>query len=268
MAEAPVCRVWWSPAVDDPAARALLDADERARRERLHQAADRARLTTGRALIRTVIGRLTGTPPRRVALHRRCRHCGGPHGKPFVPGAGVRFSLAHAGDRVVLAVTEGPEPGVDVERVPGRSVRRLAPRVLAEDEYRAFQALPEHRRNVAYAVYWTRKEALLKAVGLGIVVPKRDITVSGPGRSAALVAWRGPYAAGPFALFDLAPGPGYAGALAVHGRSARVEERFLAHPLDDDGREAVGRAPAASLATPGFSRPSTHLYGKESDGTS
>lgn len=240
VAEAPVCRVWWSPVVDDPATRALLDADERARHERLRQAADRARLATGRALIRTVVGRLTGTPPRRVPLCRRCGHCGGPHGKPFVPGAGVRFSLAHAGARVVLAVTEGPEPGVDVERVPGRSVRRLAPRVLAEAEYRAFQALPEHRRDRAWAVYWTRKEALLKAVGLGIVVPKRDLTVSAPGRSPALVEWRGPYAAGPFALFDLEPGPGYAGALAVRGRSARVEERFLEHPLDG-GREAVGR---------------------------
>ena len=51
----------------------MLDAGERARRERLHRAADRARLTTGRALIRTVIGRLTAVKSGHALNHQLVR---------------------------------------------------------------------------------------------------------------------------------------------------------------------------------------------------
>ncbi len=231
-----VCRVAWSPLADRPELRALLDGAERARYAGLELPADRARFVTGRALARTALGRMAGLPPELVRFDRKCRHCGSPHGKPRVPGVSANFSLSHSGERVALAVAEGAELGVDVERMAGRSVERLAPRVLSPEEFQEFQATAPRNRIRAFYTYWTRKEALLKAVELGITAPKRGITVSGPEAEAELLAWEG--MAGPgapeFFLCDLDPGPGYSAALAVQGPGAvKVTERGLVDPLDE-----------------------------------
>jgi 4'-phosphopantetheinyl transferase len=51
---------------------------------------------------------------------------------------------------------------------------------------------------------WSRKEAVLKATGHGLVVDPRDVVVSGPLADAALVDWRGDRPIGsPVQLLDL-----------------------------------------------------------------
>ncbi|RAJ43036.1 4'-phosphopantetheinyl transferase [Kitasatospora sp. SolWspMP-SS2h] len=232
------CRVLWSPVVDRARVRALMSDEERARYGQLAAPEDRARYATARALVRTALGRATGVAPRAVAFSRRCRYCGGPHGKPRVPGAAARFSLSHSGGRVVLAVAEHAEPGVDVERVAAREVDRLAPRVLSERELADFREIRPEDRPAAYHVYWTRKEAVLKAVGRGLSVPLRGLTLAAPGQRAALLSWDGAPGAGgagapAIALADLRPGPGYAAALAVE-TPGRIElaEWDLDGPLD------------------------------------
>ncbi len=227
------CRVLWSPLCDRAGTRALLDEGERARYEALRDPGDRARFVTGRALVRTVLGRATGTAPDRVRISRLCRHCGKEDGKPFVPGTDVRFSLSHSGEHVVLAVTRESEIGVDVQRVSRGEVGEIAGRVLSAEEHRQFETLPTGNRAYAFAVYWARKEALLKAVGVGIAVPKRAISVSAPGQPAALLAWRGEYGGDTFGLADLRAGSEYAAALAVRGGGPmHVTEHVIGDPLD------------------------------------
>lgn len=165
------CVVLWAPARDRAEIRGLMSAEERARYEQFAEPADRARFAAARALVRTAVGRATGVAPDLVRFDRRCEHCGGPHGKPRVPGAAVRFSLSHSGGRVVLALAERAEPGVDVERVSARPVGRLAPRVLSAAELRDLEAVAPEDRSAAYHTYWTRKEAILKAVGRGLSSP-------------------------------------------------------------------------------------------------
>ncbi|GAA2091334.1 4'-phosphopantetheinyl transferase superfamily protein [Kitasatospora saccharophila] len=232
------CRVLWSPVVDRARVRALMSEDERARYGRLAEPEDRARFATARALVRSALGRATGVSPGAVVFSRRCGHCGGPHGKPRVPGAAARFSLSHSGGRVVLAVTEHAEPGVDVERVTAREVDRLAPRVLSARELEDFRRIRPEDRTAAYHVYWTRKEAVLKAVGRGLSVPLRGLTLAAPARPAALLSWDGAPGDGgtgppAVAMADLDPGPGYAAALAVEA-AGRIElaEWTLDDPLD------------------------------------
>jgi phosphopantetheinyl transferase len=229
------CQVWWARPRDDPALRSLLDAGERERAGRFGLAGDRARFVAGRALARLVLAGLTGLAPRELALTSRCAFCGGPHGKPRLAGAAaaggpeVSFSVAHSGDRVVVAAARGAELGVDVEQDAGPSRDRLARRVLTPAERAALAALPPGRRRGGFAVCWCRKEAVLKADGRGLAVPMSALTVSPPGTAAALLAWRdGP--AGPGArLADLHPGPGYAACLAVlTARPVRVTEHAAA----------------------------------------
>ncbi|MFF7553963.1 4'-phosphopantetheinyl transferase family protein [Streptomyces olivaceus] len=233
---AAAARVVWSPVTDRPAVRALLDEGERGRYAALRAPGDRARFAAGRALAKSVLGRLTGAPARSLRFDRTCMLCGGPHGAPRLAGSRYRFSLSHAGEVVVLAVCERGSPGVDVERPGRRDFARLAGRVLSAAEARDFSGLPPGRLDWAGCRYWTRKEALLKATGHGLTLPMREITVSGPGRVAALIDWAGRYEVSEFGLTDLGAGghaDGGVAALAVHGASGvAVSESSVGDPLD------------------------------------
>ncbi|MEV0911053.1 4'-phosphopantetheinyl transferase family protein [Streptomyces hokutonensis] len=228
-----LCHVIWSPATDGEDVRALLTEAERERYRQFHEAADRARFVTGRALTRATMSRFLGVPPDRLEFSRTCRRCGGPHGKPEVPGASVDFSLSHSGEHVLLAVAEHVEVGVDVERTSGQNSDRLAARVLSATERSRFAAVAPGRRDHAFRVYWTRKEALLKSVGQGVLSAMEEITVSDAEEQAELVAWGARTDVSRFELTDLRAPSGYVAALAVHGgRRIRREESRLSHPLD------------------------------------
>lgn len=169
--------VWWWP-VDGPAppsARRLLDEDERRRAARLAPAAGE-RFVICRAAVRTVLGRLLGVPADEVRLGRRpCPDCADPdHGPPAVaaPGAELWIGISHARDCGLLAVARNPV-GVDVEAVRRTSADRLAAAVLAPAERQHLAPLAPGEdgpgpRDRAFLRCWTRKEAVLKAVGVGL----------------------------------------------------------------------------------------------------
>ncbi|HEY6797405.1 MAG TPA: 4'-phosphopantetheinyl transferase superfamily protein [Kineosporiaceae bacterium] len=216
------CLVRWARARDRADDRALLDDAERRRYDGFVASADRHRFVTGRVLVRQTLGTLLGLAPQEVPIARDCRHCGRPHGKPYVPGAAVRFSLSHSGHWVGLAVTPGPgaEPGLDVQEVRHGIFSRLAVRVLTPHEHADVDTGPTEDRDRRFTVLWARKEALLKADGRGLAVPLRSFAVSGPDEPPA-VRFAGRLGDRPTALLTPAgPGPGYVAAVAVVGTRA------------------------------------------------
>jgi 4'-phosphopantetheinyl transferase len=224
--------VWWARTSDaDSRLLRLLDEDELARNARFRQQADRDRHLLGRALARLALADLAGCPPEKVTFDLRCRSCedkertgargdaaGEPHGKPHPsgPAQGLEISVSHSGDWVALAVSGEAPVGIDVEGVSAtRDVEGLADYTLAEVERRAWLLLPAHERAAAFFGYWARKEALLKATGLGLSGGLRRAAVSPPHTRARLLSWEG--GGGPDAawLSDLERGTGYRSALAV-----------------------------------------------------
>lgn len=101
----------------------------------------------------------------------------GSHGKPRIdparmPLARVGFSLAHSQDIALVAIAEDVDVGVDVEWL-GTPMNTDA-LVLEALTIRERAALPAHSspgRSIALHRHWVRKEAVLKAVGLGLSVP-------------------------------------------------------------------------------------------------
>ncbi|GAB2502280.1 4'-phosphopantetheinyl transferase family protein [Nocardiopsis aegyptia] len=223
--------VWWARTSDaDSRLLHLLDEGELARNARFRQQADRDRHLLGRSLARLALADLAGCPPEKVTFDLRCRSCedkertgarGGdaePHGKPHPsgPAQGLEISVSHSGDWVGLAVSEGVPVGIDVEGVSAaRDVEGLADYTLAEAERRAWLLLPAEERVSAFFGYWARKEALLKATGLGLSGGLRRVAVSPPHTPARLLSWEG--GGGPDAawLSDLDRGADYRSALAV-----------------------------------------------------
>ena len=88
-------------------------------------------------------------------------------GKPaFDPSVGLHFSISHAGDRVMAAVSDA-EVGCDVERIAPVDDGMLRA-VLCEAERASFAALFGASRDRAFIRLWVRKESYAKAVGRGM----------------------------------------------------------------------------------------------------
>jgi 4'-phosphopantetheinyl transferase len=224
--------VWWAlPSHASAGHAALLSPDELARRERLLRRADQDRLTVAYALARLVLAAHLGATTAQIRFERTCLHCGGPHGKPRLADADLRFSLSHSGDRVALAVARGTELGVDVEQLkPDLDVAGLSASVLSSVESTELAAVGPADRIRAFLTYWTRKEAVLKATGEGLQVPLKQLTVSGLGATPRLRSWSG-RPVDRFQLHDLAAGPGHLGGLAAMDHAPLAVSEFDASTL-------------------------------------
>lgn len=134
-------------------------------------------------------------------------------GKPFVhrPATDLSFSVTHTAGMTVVALACGGEVGVDAEPldrdVEGWTLWRHA---LSERERASLGEQPP-TRNTTLLRAWVRKEALLKAAGVGLAVEPVTVELSAAGRIVALPASLGPPSA--WSLHDVAL-PGYAVAVA------------------------------------------------------
>ncbi len=107
----------------------------------------------------------------------------GEHGKPHVDpkrhATSLRFNLSHSGDIAVLAVTDTCEVGVDVEYVKKElKALDIARRYFSPKESAALESVSLTDQQLAFFQGWTRKEALLKALGVGLHFPLKDCEVS------------------------------------------------------------------------------------------
>jgi 4'-phosphopantetheinyl transferase len=144
---------------DDDALRALPEDDHRAA-ARLAFPRDRQRLLAGRAAVRAVLAAGLGLPPAALVLLRASG------GKPHVPG-GPPFSFTRSGATGLLALGGDRELGVDLERLrPVPEAADLAARHLPPAERERLRA--EGGGDEAFLRAWTRLEASLKALGLGL----------------------------------------------------------------------------------------------------
>jgi 4'-phosphopantetheinyl transferase len=132
-------------------------------------------------------------------------------------------SITHSGQWAGVAVTAAGPVGLDVEQISARfSIESLSRMVLSPQEEPVTEA--------GFYVYWTRKEAILKATGDGLREAMTKLTVSAPGEPARLLDAAGrPDLVELTQLQDLAPGAGYAAAAAVLSPlPLLVSQRFLA----------------------------------------
>lgn len=91
------------------------------------------------------------------------------HGKPFVPNENLYFNLSHTGNRLVVAVSNCTELGIDIEQNKKRkSLPALAEKCFSNEEVIFWNALSEQKKVSFFYCFWVRKEAFVKAVGRGL----------------------------------------------------------------------------------------------------
>lgn len=123
-----------------------------------------------RAALRRILGRFCGLHPRDVPI------VPGRNGKPALTGAfaGIHFNLSHCHD-LALVVVGGSPVGIDIESL-GR-----APDLLGcESSFchpREINLLPvdPEARSMKLLEIWTAKEAILKALGTGLLQPPEEV---------------------------------------------------------------------------------------------
>ena len=142
----------------------------------------------------------------------------GPHGKPRLaaPACDLEFNLSHAGAFALVAVTQGRPVGVDLEWARAElATDAIAEVCFSRDEQRRLNALAAQDRLPAFFRLWTRKEAFIKATGLGMSADLKAFDVS-LGDSPALLATRpDPGEAARWELGSFLVPDGYTGAWAV-----------------------------------------------------
>jgi 4'-phosphopantetheinyl transferase len=162
-------------------AHALLSPAERARHDGYRHNADRAMFLAGRLMARTLVAQALHVAPGEWQWRD------GPRGRPEIaaPETPLAFNLAHSAGLVACALALGREVGVDVEDRQRRPVdRQVVARYCAPNEVRDIQANGVDGWHDRFLLYWTLKEAYLKARGLGIALTLADISftldASGP----------------------------------------------------------------------------------------
>jgi 4'-phosphopantetheinyl transferase len=133
--------------------------------------------------------------------------------------------VSHSGSLALYAVTRGRLVGIDVEEIrPIPDADQVAERFFSPAEQVALRAMPDERRLDAFYACWTRKEALVKALGDGLSVPLEafDVSVEPEGPSHLLGYRIESGASTPWSLHTLDPGAGFVANLCVEGRDWRL----------------------------------------------
>ncbi len=214
--------VWWidlDRIADDSSP--VLAHDDRVRAERFRSPRDRARWIGARVALRQILTGYTGTMPAQLQLTR------GTHGKPALAGEpSLRFNLAHAGERAVLAVTWDREVGVDLEAIdPCLDVMPLLAVSCSEAEAARVAGLAPDARAEAFLTGWTIKESYLKGIGTGLSRDPRTVDITLLPDDRAIVTDRLAVTGEPqWNARLLHPGPGWVAAVAAPGQLLSIAE--------------------------------------------
>jgi 4'-phosphopantetheinyl transferase len=209
--------VWQAPLDDDESAfMRLLAPAERERAAKFHFARDRRRFTIGRGRLRLLLAEYLMVDPLFVPIETT------PLGKPFVAGD-LQFNVTHSDELALYAISRGRDIGVDVELERADvEWRELAERFFAPEEVTALIALPANEQRSAFYRCWTRKEAYIKGLGLGMHVPLDGFAVTIADPAKLIHTSHDPSQSKRWTIKDLRPASGYAGALAVEAPSWRL----------------------------------------------
>lgn len=157
----------------------LLNAEEKTRAYRFRFEKDKKRYIITHGVLRQLLGRYLNVPPKEIEFGK------GKHHKPTLvfPPANLLFNISHSGEAIAIGVlnqnrvpSEEIDFGVDIEQFKNnRDHRVIAKYYFSEREQLYLNQDASHQQ---FYVYWTRKEALLKASGIGLLGDIQQLEVA------------------------------------------------------------------------------------------
>lgn len=143
-----------------------MSKDEWARQQRFLPPDVQRRFGACRGRLRHLLGAMLELDPVKIQFEYNST------GKPRLAKSHrsmLEFNVSHSGDWAVFGFGQTTPVGVDTELFERRTnFEALAPLVLNDNERAKLELLPPADHNLAIMRAWVAKEALLKAIGIGI----------------------------------------------------------------------------------------------------
>jgi len=157
----------------------LLSKDEIARAMRYYRVGDVIRFVRSRVWLRKLFEGYTGIRAKDIAFSY------GAYGKPElscnVSCLDIHFSISHTSGLTLFAFVLGQDVGVDIESTAQQiDVKAASTHFLGAAELAHLNSTSSDRRKSLFFNYWTRKEACLKLLGIGLSGEPETIDVSKP----------------------------------------------------------------------------------------
>ncbi|TVY06836.1 4'-phosphopantetheinyl transferase family protein [Paenibacillus cremeus] len=204
----------WYAATDAPTSvmsnlSCLLSPEEQLRAFRFKYAQDQSRYIISHALLRLLLSAYTEIAPSELTLEST------KHGKPYLAARlehkRIQFNITHSNDTFCCVLSKDWEVGVDVEQIrKDFDWFSIAQSYFSPMEAAQLEATPVDGQASAFYKLWTRKEALLKAIGTGF---------TGIG---GLADHRDVHSMSSYALHSFQWSPDYQGAVAVNSSVPRA----------------------------------------------
>lgn len=195
--------------IEDPTQLSYLSSDELIRYHRFHFPKHKARFLQAHVAVKKILGRYLNLAPQTLVFELDR------YGKPyFENNHSLTFNLTHSGDHALLAVGKEHPVGVDIERFSSRPYEGIARHVFSQREQAALHALPKSLQPLGFFNVWTQKEALIKAIGLGLGYPTGTIDL--PLFASEAYVLQDPLEQGEWCIQPFMPRPGYAAACCYH----------------------------------------------------
>lgn len=204
---------------------AELSDTEKEKVSSFHKEVDSRRYAAAHAGTREILSKYLNLPPAEIEFTNN------PYGKPEINSKKnsltLCFNLTHSNAVAILAVSVDTPLGVDIEKITRNvDVAALAQRFFSPGEIKYLLNLPDEEQKAAFFRCWTRKEAYIKALGMGLSIPLDQFEVSldldGP-----VQINQGISQADYFSLYHLEPFDNYVGALSVKGHPLALD--FFSH---------------------------------------
>lgn len=154
---------------------AWLHNDEQMRASQFKFPEHQRRFIAGRAALRDILARYITTAPDKVEFIYL------EHKKPALHpthGSDIQFNLAHSEDIALCAVTSTYQIGVDIEKLGHKNHLAIAERYFSPKEIQSLKRMQGSAQTELFYRLWSRKEALVKAVGKGLSIPLSSFSVS------------------------------------------------------------------------------------------
>ncbi len=211
--------------------RGVLSPDELERASRLRSFNLRADFIYTRGALRHILSDHAGVAPSEIRFTYEDR--GKPHLITSHGGDGIGFNVSHSRDISVFAIAHGRPVGIDVEQIRNDYDHDpIAERWFSSRENELLGQLPEKDQTAGFFAVWSRKEALVKALGTGISHRLSSFSVSvSPTQPAAILetAWD-PSQIDAWSIHDIPLPQGYSGAVVAAGQDWSPVFRAWSHP--------------------------------------
>lgn len=141
----------------------FLNEEEILHLKKYHFEKDRQQFVGGRSVLRQLLSRYLKVAPQKIPL-RKTRS-----GKLFVDSLRyrIRFNLSHSGSKILIGLNQKNRIGIDLEQLnPIQDVRAVVENLFSDNEQKMVRT---NENNQSFYKLWTRKEALVKASGSGLV---------------------------------------------------------------------------------------------------